>query len=171
MTLNLRLLLRRKSRKMLCLSDIGRLQFFVIGRPATAGSKRVFKHWKTGKLIVTDACKHGKPWRKNVQKSAMAEMEGAGIVKDIPLSVTIRFLLPRPKSHFRSGRYSDKLRDDVPAYHLIRPDVDKMSRAILDAMTGVVYMDDSLIVSKKVSKEYASPGEDPGADITVELLT
>ena len=45
-----------------------------------------------------------------------------------------------------------------------RPDLDKLARALLDGITGVVVKDDSLVVDLMVGKRY---GEAPG--VVVEI--
>ena len=160
-----------KSLKMTTHSDpMVRMSFFVPGRPATAGSKSVFRNPKTKHFIVVDACKHGKPWRLAVQKVAKEEMDGSPIVKKLPIAAEFEFVLKRSKSHYRTGKYSDELITRAPMFHLQPPDVDKMSRAILDALTNVVYQDDCQVIKKTVNKRWAREGEEHGAHVTIEVI-
>src|SRR5207237_267332 len=105
----------------------------------------------TGKIAVVDAAgQSGKDWRAVVQlaaREAHHELPFTG-----PLQVTLRFSMPRPKAHF--GKRG--LRPMAPRYPAVAPDVDKLSRNCLDAMTAVIYRDDSQIVQKTVTKLYAS---------------
>ena len=39
-----------------------------------------------------------------------------------------------------------------------RPDLNKLSRACLDALTGIVWRDDSQVVRLEAEKEYGVPG-------------
>ena len=55
-------------------------------------------------------------------------------------------------------------------FHLQPPDVDKMSRAILDALTNVVYQDDCQVIKKTVNKRWAREGEEHGAHVTIEVI-
>ena len=41
----------------------------------------------------------------------------------------------------------------------IAPDIDKLTRAVLDAMTGIVYLDDGQVTDLTARKEY---GDEPG---------
>ena len=59
-----------------------------------------------------------------------------------PLMVTLGFGMPRPKS----------LRGEKP--HTKRPDVDNLAKAVLDAMNGIAYHDDSQITQLNVVKAY-----------------
>jgi len=54
----------------------------------------------------------------------------------------------------------------VPAVK--RPDLDKLVRAVFDALTNVVFKDDSQVVSVFASKRLAGPGDTVG--VTVEVL-
>lgn len=47
-------------------------------------------------------------------------------------------------------------------WHTRKPDLDKLTRSIKDALTGVIYNDDSQIVGLHCFKEY---GDEPGVDI------
>lgn len=74
------------------------------------------------------------------------------------VQLTARFFLPRPKA---------LLRRSLP--HTKAPDCDKLVRALLDAITGVVYRDDSQVTSIVASKAYAV--NDPvGVEVTVEAV-
>lgn len=73
----------------------------------------------------------------------------------LPVSLSIQFGMPRPKSHMelRGGRYVPKMQHyyDRPA---VAPDIDKLVRAIMDALTDVCYHDDSQVVEVRASKVY-----------------
>ena len=72
------------------------------------------------------------------------------------VKVRVVFALPRPKS----------LAKKVSA-HIKRPDIDKLARAALDALSGVIWRDDSQVVELVASKSYAEPEEPPYVDISV----
>ena len=147
-----------------------KLAFRVRGKPATAGSKRAFHHKVTGKIIVIDMSKRAKPWRAAVKSAALLALDGAEMSRGKPLRVEIEFVISRPKSHYRTGKYSHIMRDKSPVWHLQPPDVDKMSRALMDAMTGVVYKDDCLVVQKLVTKLWTTHYNRMGAYVTVAPL-
>lgn len=87
-------------------------------------------------------------WRSLVAKAA--RIAGCTPI-DGPISITLRFRYTRPKSVSRR----------LPT---VPPDLDKQIRSILDALTGVAYVDDSQVVSINATKEYGSP-----AGVSVEL--
>ena len=46
----------------------------------------------------------------------------------------------------------------------VPPDLDKLIRAVLDALTGIAYQDDAQVVELLTSKKY---GAEPGVDISI----
>ena len=76
---------------------------------------------------------------------------------DGALELRVVFVFRRPAGHFGTGRNAGKLKPSSPLYVRTRPDVDKLVRAIADAMTGIVYRDDSQLVAVKAEKHYGEP--------------
>ena len=85
---------------------------------------------------------------------------------DCPLAVTFTFYLPRPKGHFRTGKRAGELRDTAPAFPTGKPDVLKLARGVEDALTAIIYKDDSLIVSEHLYKRYTTAS--PGVQISIQ---
>ena len=134
------------------------LTIFVPGEPKPQGSKDQFGR---------ESCKLLPAWRNLISilaKQEMAEMPPL----DEALEVAITFIFPRPKNHFGTGKKADEPKDSAPTYKISRPDVDKLIRAVLDAGTGIIWVDDSNVVSVQADKRYDSP---PGAIIMVRRLT
>lgn len=122
----------------------------VPGLPRPQGSKR---HVGNGRMV--ESSPHVGPWRERVALAARAAHGGQ---LDGALHVTVCFSLPRPKGHYRTGRNAHMLRDGAPDYPTTRPDLDKLTRAILDALTGVWWADDSLVVGLDAIKVFGQPG-------------
>lgn len=98
-------------------------------------------------------------WRSVVAWTAHEEYKPAPPLPAGTAAVlVVEFVMPRPKS-------LPKKQPTKP--HTSRPDVDKLLRAIGDALTGVVWADDGQCVQSVGSKRYAEPGEGPGARIMV----
>ena len=74
------------------------------------------------------------------------------------ISVSMTFHMPRPKSHYRSGRYSHLLKHDAPKLHVSKPDIDNIVKFYLDAMTGSFWMDDASVCTIEASKIYSKDG-------------
>lgn len=119
-----------------------KIEFVVGGTPQPQGSTSAFV--RNGKTIVTSANKKLKPWRKAVTQAAMEAVKREQFrpfTKHEPVYCTMVFYLPRPKSVKRD-------------YHTVKPDLDKLIRAILDSLTGVVFVDDSQVVGINSVKFY-----------------
>jgi Holliday junction resolvase RusA-like endonuclease len=106
-----------------------------------------------------------KSWREAVRTDAIEALDGAPPA-DGPVAVTITFLMPRPKNHYRGGRSSHILKPTAPSVHASRPDIDKLIRGTLDALKNAgAYRDDSQVALIHSMKVYA--GGTPGAIIKV----
>lgn len=105
------------------------------------------------------------PWREAIGWSARMAYKGEVIEELIVAS--FEFVKPRPKSHYGTGRNADTLKDSAPAAPGNRPDVLKLARAAEDALTGVLYHDDSLIVTELISKRYCPRTEPERVNITI----
>ena len=135
------------------------LQLWVAGLPTPSGSRRVvpirrkdgsqtyrlvadrrLADWiATVRLVAKQAMQHDPPWRG-------------------PVRVGLEFQFPRPKNHYRGGKPSpDRLRKDAPHLVAKRPDLDKLCRAVLDALTGVVWVDDAQVVRLQAIKYFDDP--------------
>ena len=133
------------------------VEFRVYGVPAPQGSKTAFV--RGGKAVVVDgSSKTGRQklssWRAEVAREALNNRPDE--VYDHFVHITINFFMPKPKSAPKFKMYCDK-----------KPDIDKLVRSTLDALTGVIYRDDSQVVSLQAIKFYATPDEPSGAFISV----
>lgn len=134
----------------------------VVGRPAPQGSKR---HVGGGRFV--EASKYLRPWR-NAISTAARRLTPKGWHTKMGVSMTVTFILSRPKSHFRSN---GKLKDTAPRLCLGRiGDLDKLVRAVFDALTGIAYDDDSQVFDLHAERRYAIGYEKPGAIITVTSI-
>ena len=130
-----------------------RYVFRVEGRPVPQGSMVASYNKKQGVARVHH--QQGEAlalWRGLVR---IAAREAGAIPSPLPIRLSVRFGMQRPKAHLRlrGGRYVVKVEHyyDRPA---VAPDIDKLIRAIGDALTGVAYVDDSQIVDIVASKVY-----------------
>jgi Holliday junction resolvase RusA-like endonuclease len=85
-----------------------------------------------------------------------------------PLRVFFGFVMPRPAYHFVGGNKKGKLKASAPRYHTVRPDVVKLQRSTEDALTKIIWVDDSQTYDIHAVKHY---GEEPGCQILIEILT
>lgn len=124
------------------------VQFFCAGNPVQQGNLRTNP---SGISYHTD--KGLKEWRQMVAMTARSHFAAL-----VPGAVRLKvyFFMPRTKA-MRAKT--------IP--HTKRPDLDKLLRGVLDAMTGVVYGDDSAVTHVSLLKRYALPDEQPGVLIKV----
>jgi crossover junction endodeoxyribonuclease RusA len=86
----------------------------------------------------------------------------------IPVHLETEFLFKRPKSHLRTN---GKLKPSAPIHCTSRVgDIEKLIRAVADALTGVAYEDDSQIVSLTSLRRYATTCEREGVYIRLTVL-
>jgi len=121
----------------------------VPGKPISQGSLTTFRSKSTGRMISPNP-KNLTDWRGKIAFFAMQEMRESELYmaeKGTPVVVSATFVFERPKNHYRTGKYSDVLKPSAPDayYHTQAPDLDKLIRAVLDALSGVAYHDDSQV--------------------------
>lgn len=148
------------------------IQIKVHGVPAPQGSKNAFAIKKggayTGRTVVVEQSRGVEPWRQAVRAEAQRQ---DGRFETGPVSVDVLFWLPRPKSHYGSGRNAAKLKESAPRYHASQPDLDKLARAVLDAVVqGGAIRDDSQIAVLHAEKFYADSTFPPGCVIVINSL-
>jgi Holliday junction resolvase RusA-like endonuclease len=133
------------------------LHVVVYGSSKPAGSKRAFR-WKAkdgrSGVSVTDANPKARGWKEQIAQVVGEEMAGRELL-DGPLSLRLRFVVARPKGHFGANGLNAKGRRTP--YPAVRPDVLKLARGVEDAMSGVAYRDDALIVTEVLEKRYGEP--------------
>ena len=151
------------------------LRIRVHGTPAPQGSKRAFVNRHTGKASVVEMSKRVTPWREAVKAASLTALgRPLGVWGEPhepiagPVVVYVTFLLARPKGHYGTGRNADVLRDSAPKYPAVKPDLDKLIRSTLDALTEArVWTDDSQVVRVTAEKRY---DPFPGAFIEVRAV-
>jgi Holliday junction resolvase RusA-like endonuclease len=132
--------------------------FTIYGEPKPAGSKKAFPFRRPDGSLgvrVTHDNPQSRSWMQEVSHAARLAMEGK-LVFAGAVSLVILFERPRPKSHYcKRGLSVHGLENPYPTS---RPDADKLARAVADAMTGVVYDDDSQICDRNIRKRWGQDG-------------
>lgn len=137
--------------------------FFVPGIPVAKGSARAFYAPKQKRAFARqDNAEKQRPW---VSAIIDAATKAEVLMYDGPVEVRIGFHMPRPKSHLNS---KGQLQAGAPTYCPKRPDLDKLERCVLDALTGIAWTDDCQVAAVRTFKVYA---EKPGADIFIEGIS
>ncbi len=133
-----------------------RIQFTVYGKAQPAGSKSGFPiKRKNGTLGVamSDSNPKAKSWQQEVK--AAAAKATYGTMLEGPLALCVMVNMVRPKGHFGTGRNAAILKPSAPEFPVVKPDLLKLIRGVEDALTGIVYRDDSQIVDEDLHKRYA----------------
>ncbi len=125
------------------------MELIIPGKPIAL--KRHRHTTRNGRIFNYDPSKADKAnFLKKVQNMAPEDpVYGA-------ISMTIEVYIDRPKSHFGTGRNSDKVKESAPAYPISRPDLDNYIKFVFDALNGVFYKDDSQVVHTESIKEYST---------------
>lgn len=138
-------------------------EFTVFGVAAPQGSKVRTKFGG-----IREANPRTMPWRQEVAARALEAMGGKEPALG-PLRLTVWFHLPRPKSHYRTGKHAGELKADAPLWVTTKPDRTKLLRATEDALTGIVWRDDAQVVCGDAWKRYVVV-DAPRAVILVETV-
>lgn len=144
------------------------ISFVVYGTPVPEGSLTSY-----GKRLVHNNEKELKSWRQDVAAAAQKAKPSNWDIH-APVALHCEFIMQRPKGHFGTGSNSNRVKDSSPRHVITRPDTDKLTRAIGDAIsvkTQILLHDDSQIVSIHSHKRYAEAGEPSCAFISVIPLT
>lgn len=133
------------------------INFRANGNPYPQGSKSAFV--RGGRAVIVEGTGKGiqkhKVWRSIVKQAADEAAESlSGLPLDCPVHVELTFFMSRPKSVKRL----------LPT---VKPDLDKLVRSVLDAITGNVLSDDSRVVTLTAKKFYADEEESPGVIVFV----
>jgi crossover junction endodeoxyribonuclease RusA len=141
------------------------VEFVVRGIPVSQGNAKPFIAGGTklpdgrrvgGRAVLTtEANRLSSPlgaWRAAVRTEAQNAIGDRPPLQG-PLGLIVTFVMPRPASAPKGRLY--------PA---VRPDIDKLLRAIADALKGVVWHDDSQVVTIAARKVY---GEITGCRVGV----
>jgi Holliday junction resolvase RusA-like endonuclease len=94
------------------------------------------------------------------QAVRLAYVNAGGEILKGPVCVNIDCWFARPKGH-------SKKRSEQPEPKVTKPDSDNLAKAILDALNGIAYEDDSQVYSLEVQKWYVGVGETVGTWIEV----
>lgn len=142
------------------------ITFFVPGFCITKGSGHAMRSASGKVFVVQNNAKRLRPWEGRIAEVA-AEAGAAGVYSaNAAFKVEMAFLLKRPVSHTKSD---GTLRDSAPFYPIVQKcDLDKMERAVLDALTSVLFLNDSQVCRIESEKTYCTADQTPGVYIRAE---
>jgi Holliday junction resolvase RusA-like endonuclease len=129
--------------------SLRQVRFDVVGQPVAKSRPRVVTK---GKRRFAYTRKKVKEWENVVREEASKHFEKPF---DRPVVVSLTFYMPR----------SRRLDFWAPT----TPDLDNLEKSVLDALNGVAYTDDRLVVAKSASKRYVQR-RNPRVHITVTSI-
>lgn len=130
------------------------ITFTVDGPAATKGSTVSFLG-DEGKVITKTDSSRLRAWAEAVAEAA--RVVGATVLaRPTAIRVVALFVFAPPAD------------DPLRTRHTMKPDIDKISRALLDALTGLCYEDDSQVVHLSAQKMYGAVAR---TLITIEIVS
>lgn len=119
------------------------------------GGKSFASNYTPGKHPVND-------FKAGVRMAACQAYQGAPLTG--PLGVVVLLVFPRAKQQI----WKTKPMPRLP--HTKKPDFDNCAKAVLDALNGLLFMDDSQVCCAHIEKCIAAGDEQPHVQVTIETL-
>lgn len=125
------------------------------GKPCRGRS--CFSGTIVGVSVTDQGGKELTAWQEMIRVRAISARNAAAqrlVSRPGAVSLSMAFVLARPAGHWRSGGdlSADGRRMWVPT---VKPDDDKIARAVADGLTGALAEDDSQFTVTKIAKVYA----------------
>lgn len=139
------------------------IRLTVYGTAKPQGSKSAFTNRATGRAVMREGSSPGahvawKAWREAVAGAARAwQAEHNAALLDESLEVEVTFYFAKPKSAPKWKIWASS-----------SDDVDKLTRAVLDSLTGTILVNDSRVVRLVAEKLYTLDA--PRAKIVITPL-
>ena len=125
--------------------------FMVEGTPVPKGRPRFARR---GKFVSTYSPKTTVDYESKVSESAKLAM-GTSEPLETPVGAYIYITLPVPASYSKKRTQACLSGEERPTK---KSDIDNYCKAIFDGMNGIVFLDDSLVVSLHATKVYGTIG-------------
>lgn len=136
------------------------ISFFISGQPRQQQRHRTFRRGN-----------------KNIQYDPSADEKKDFLIKALehkpekpisdPFVIKLVFIFERPKSHFRTGKFSSELKANALIQMTNKPDIDNLIKFVLDALNKKFYVDDSQCISITASKEYSTQKQPAGTYVGI----
>lgn len=131
--------------------------FDVPGDPKGKGRPRFAKRGKFTKVYTDQQTLD----YENVIRVHASQAIGSSQPLETPINVYLYVRLPIPQSYSKKRKEACLSGSERPTK---KPDIDNIAKAFLDAMNGVIYLDDTQVVSLHVNKLYSAV---PGVDVMI----
>lgn len=132
-------------------------QFIISGNPV---AKRRPRFARRGKFVMTysdQETEEGRFLWEVKQQTKQLPIEG-------PIKISCIFYMPRPKSHYGTGKNADKLKLNAPIFHTKKKDLDNLLKFCYDCLNGIAWKDDSQVVESMAKKLYS---DNPRTEIKI----
>lgn len=134
------------------------VQFTIDAPPVPKGRP---KFSKIGGFVRTYTPRKTSDYETIVRETAQQAM-GQTELLETPVGVYLYIRLPIPQSYSKKRKEACLSGQEKP---IKKPDIDNLAKSILDGMNGIVWKDDSQIVSLHITKVYASGS---GVDVFIK---
>ena len=133
------------------------IRFEVFGNPLPMPRHRfrVCKNASGGNFARPYTTKEIMEWKALVYATALTHRPPSPMTGAVCVKLT--FYIPRPKSHFGTGKNSETIKDRYRyAHHTSKPDIDNLAKPIYDALTRAgMWEDDRQIVVGMIFKGWS----------------
>ena len=137
------------------------IEFIIKGKPKALKRHR---STRTGRMYDPSAKDKKQIWLQIAKFKPKTPLAGDIMIKLV-------FTMPRPKSHFRTGKFKHILKDGYEHIinHTFKPDIDNLVKLIADTIQGQdrMIVDDSQICMLQAEKVY---GEFPMTEVVIEEI-
>lgn len=127
------------------------VDFFIEGKPQPKARARTVRRHGITRTFTPEST------RVNAAKIAGAARDAMYAIGEKPFTCPLKMILRiyvRPSSDTRKDAYMQMMAGTIKPTK--RPDLDNYMKQVMDALNGVVYLDDSQIVEVEASKIYAA---------------
>ena len=137
-----------------------RIQVTVFGEPKAQPRPRAFKRGDRASVYNPSTAEGWKSIISMTLRDHIPEVPFDG-----PVSLSARFLMPRPKRLLRKNDPAGEV------LHISKPDCDNLVKAVMDVCTQIsVWNDDSQVVDQFTQKRYAAKDGRPGMVLIIESI-
>ena len=133
------------------------IEFSVKGCPKALKRHR---STRTGRMYDPSAKEKKQLWLQIAKFKPKKPLAGNIMIKLV-------FYMPRPKSHYRTGKFKHLLKENVPDFHSFTPDLDNLVKLVCDTIQGKdrMIVDDSQVCRLQAEKIY---DEEPRTEVIIE---
>lgn len=152
----------------------GLLRITIAGNPMPKGSMKCVGQKGRHQLVASNDRTGGKAWHDLIANGIAGRIDNAPL-KHQPVGVDLTFYVPRPAGHHNAR---GELKPSAPDFPTTKPtqgrpggDVDKLARAVLDALTdGRLLPDDAQVVDLTARKRWSDDEHPTGCQIAIYPL-